>query len=116
VSTPEGTASGRASPAPWTGSESKANVLFFDRKPPREDPWTSKLWVYDLRTKMHFTLKTNPLRRADLDEFVTCYHPATPRRGHGPTSHTTRNPRLMNRPPACWEARTALRWRASRHM
>ena len=25
---------------------------------------------------MHFTLKTNPLKRADLDEFVACYHPA----------------------------------------
>ena len=25
---------------------------------------------------MHFTLKTNPLKRADLDEFVSCYHPA----------------------------------------
>ena len=24
---------------------------------------------------MHFTLKTNPLTRADLDEFVRCYHP-----------------------------------------
>ena len=23
---------------------------------------------------MHFTLKTNPLKRADLDEFVACYH------------------------------------------
>jgi type I restriction enzyme M protein len=54
----------------------KANVLFFERKPPREEPWTSKLWVYDLRTNMHFTLKTNPLKRADLDEFVKCYHPA----------------------------------------
>ena len=24
---------------------------------------------------MHFTLKTNPLKRADLDDFVACYHP-----------------------------------------
>jgi type I restriction enzyme M protein len=54
----------------------KANVLFFDAKPPREDAWTTKLWVYDLRTNMHFTLKTNPLKRADLDEFVECYKPA----------------------------------------
>ncbi|MEO2088311.1 MAG: class I SAM-dependent DNA methyltransferase [Gemmataceae bacterium] len=53
----------------------KANVLFFDRKPVREEPWTSKLWVYDLRTNMHFTLKTNPMKRADLDDFVECYHP-----------------------------------------
>ena len=35
----------------------KANVLFFDRKPASETPWTRTLWVYDLRTNMHFTLK-----------------------------------------------------------
>jgi len=53
----------------------KANVLFFDNRAAREQPWTDKLWVYDLRTNMHFTLKQNPLRRADLDEFVECYNP-----------------------------------------
>jgi len=51
----------------------KANVLFFDKKPASETPWTKKLWIYDLRTNKHFTLKTNPLRRADLDEFVNLY-------------------------------------------
>jgi type I restriction enzyme M protein len=53
----------------------KANVLFFDRKPASEKPWTKKLWIYDLRTNMHFTLKTNPLQRSDLDEFVKCFNP-----------------------------------------
>ena len=53
----------------------KANVLFFDRKPASETPWTKQLWIYDLRTNMDFTLKTRPLVRADLDEFVVCYHP-----------------------------------------
>ncbi|MBI5450829.1 MAG: N-6 DNA methylase, partial [Gammaproteobacteria bacterium] len=53
----------------------KANVLFFDKKPASETPWTKKLWIYDLRTNMHFTLKTDPLTRADLDEFVKCYNP-----------------------------------------
>jgi type I restriction enzyme M protein len=53
----------------------KANVLFFDVRPAREQPWTTKLWVYDLRTNMHFTLKTNPLKRSNLDEFVACYRP-----------------------------------------
>jgi type I restriction enzyme M protein len=52
----------------------KANVLFFDRKPASEAPWTKTLWIYDLRTNKHFTLKTNPLQRTDLDEFVSCYH------------------------------------------
>jgi type I restriction enzyme M protein len=53
----------------------KANVLFFDARQAQEKPWTSKLWVFDLRTNMHFTLKTNPLQRSDLDEFVGCYQP-----------------------------------------
>jgi len=51
----------------------KANVLFFDRKPAQEKPWTQKLWIYDLRTNKHFTLKENTLKRSDLDEFVSCY-------------------------------------------
>jgi type I restriction enzyme M protein len=51
----------------------KANVLFFDKKPASKKPWTQKLWIYDLRTNKHFTLKTNPLRREDLDEFVQLY-------------------------------------------
>ncbi len=54
----------------------KANVLFFDRRPGREKPWTEKLWIYDLRTNKHFTLKTSPLSDDDLKEFVTCYNPA----------------------------------------
>lgn len=75
----------------------KANVLFFDAKPGREKPWTDKLWVYDLRTNMHFTLKTNPLKRADLDEFVACYKPGEP--------YATRE--------ATWsEANPEGRWRA----
>ncbi|OGH02125.1 MAG: DNA methyltransferase [Candidatus Lambdaproteobacteria bacterium RIFOXYD1_FULL_56_27] len=51
----------------------KANVLFFDRKPAAQKPWTKELWIYDLRTNLHFTLKKNPLQRADLDDFVNCY-------------------------------------------
>jgi type I restriction enzyme M protein len=53
----------------------KANVLFFDRKPASERPWTSKLWIYDFRTNQHFTLKANPLKREHLDDFVKCYNP-----------------------------------------
>ena len=41
----------------------------------QEAAWTKKLWVYDLRTNMHFTQKERPLKRADLDEFVKCYNP-----------------------------------------
>ena len=53
----------------------KANVLFFDRKPASETPWTRDLWIYDLRTNRRFTLKANPLTRAHLDDFVACYNP-----------------------------------------
>ena len=49
----------------------KANVLFFDRKPASETPWTKTLWIYDLRTNQHFTLKTNPLKRSDLEPRAT---------------------------------------------
>lgn len=51
----------------------KANVLFFDRKPASETPWTKELWVYDLRTNQHFTLKENPLRYEHLADFVDAY-------------------------------------------
>ena len=51
----------------------KANVLFFDRKPPQEKPWTSKLWVYDFRTNKHFTPKQNTLRRAEFEEFIKLF-------------------------------------------
>jgi type I restriction enzyme M protein len=54
----------------------KANVIFFDKKPASETPWTKKLWIYDLRTNQHFTLKTNPMRVEDLMEFVELYNPA----------------------------------------
>ena len=53
----------------------KANVLFFDRKPGSDKPWTKRVWVYDLRTNMHFTLKTKRMTRGDLDDFVKCYNP-----------------------------------------
>ncbi len=59
----------------WYSPGVKANVLLFDKKPGREKPWTTKLWVYDLRTNMHFTLKQKPIRRGDFDEFVRCFRP-----------------------------------------
>jgi type I restriction enzyme M protein len=53
----------------------KANVMFFDRKPASEKPWTNEVWFYDLRTNKHFTLKERRMTRRDLDEFVECYQP-----------------------------------------
>ncbi|WP_257217232.1 MULTISPECIES: type I restriction-modification system subunit M [Streptomyces] len=59
----------------------KANVLFFDKKPPRADgkPHTTETWVYDFRVGQHFTLKQRPLTRAHLDDFVAAYRPGEPR-------------------------------------
>ena len=51
----------------------KANVLFFDKRPASDKPWTTKVWVYDFRTNEHFTMKQNPLRREHLDDFVEVY-------------------------------------------
>jgi len=76
----------------------KANVLFFDRKPAQEKPWTEKLWIYDLRTNVHFTLKENTLKRSDLDDFVNCYL-GTPREGTRPTGNRPLWPFLQARSP-----------------
>ena len=73
----------------------RANVLFFDRKPASETPWTKTLWIYDLRTNKHFTLKTNPLQRADLDEFVACCHAEN----------------RHERKPSWFETNSSRRWR-----
>jgi type I restriction enzyme M protein len=51
----------------------KANVLFFERGAASTDPHTKELWVYDFRTNQNFTLKTRPLKRPDLDDFVAVY-------------------------------------------
>ena len=74
----------------------KANVIFFDRKPASETPWTKKVWIYDLRTNKHFTLKTAPMRREDLDEFVTLYNPAN--------RHVRKATWSTENPEGCWRA------------
>jgi type I restriction enzyme M protein len=56
----------------------KANVLFFDKKPASEKAWTKKLWIYDLRTNKHFTLKENTLRYDDLNDFIKCFNQRNP--------------------------------------
>lgn len=53
----------------------KANVIFFDKKPASPDIQTKEVWIYDLRTNKHFTLKKNPMSDADLEDFITCYNP-----------------------------------------
>jgi type I restriction enzyme M protein len=53
----------------------KANVLFFDNKPASKEPQTKEIWFYDFRTKIKFSLKKNPLRFEDLQDFITCTTP-----------------------------------------
>ncbi len=74
----------------------KANVLSFARKPASEKPWTKKLWIYDFRTNKDFTLKTNPLKREDLDEFVKCYNPEN--------RHTRKPTWTEKKPDGRWRA------------
>jgi type I restriction enzyme M protein len=52
----------------------KANVLFFERLRPGESSG-DLLWIYDLRTDIHVSLKTRPLSRDDLREFESCFKP-----------------------------------------
>jgi type I restriction enzyme M protein len=53
----------------------KANVIFFDNKPAAKTAWTKEVWIYDLRTNIHFTLKTQQMKFDDLKDFVECYNP-----------------------------------------
>ncbi|MBK7360833.1 MAG: SAM-dependent DNA methyltransferase [Micavibrio sp.] len=57
----------------WYSPGVKANVLFFDKKPAAKEAWTKKLWIYDLRTNMNFTLKTRKMVPGDLADFIDCY-------------------------------------------
>jgi type I restriction enzyme M protein len=56
----------------WTSTSNK-QLNFVQQG--RAEAWTDRLWVYDLRTNHHFTLKQKPIRRNDFDEFVACYKP-----------------------------------------
>lgn len=53
----------------------KANVIFFDNKPAAKTAWTKEVWIYDLRTNIHFTLKTQQMKFDDLKDFIECYNP-----------------------------------------
>jgi type I restriction enzyme M protein len=53
----------------------KANVIFFDNCAAAPAHQTKEVWIYDYRTGVHHTLKKNPLRESDLDDFVTCFNP-----------------------------------------
>lgn len=52
----------------------KANVLFIENRVASPEHQTKEVWIYDLRTNMHFTLKKNPLTDDALEDFIECYH------------------------------------------
>ncbi len=47
----------------------KTNVLFFEK-----GSSTKETWFYDYRTGIKHTQATKPLKRSDLDDFVSCYN------------------------------------------
>lgn len=53
----------------------KANVIFFDKRPASPEMQTKTVWIYDLRTNVHFTLKQNPMTDRNLEDFISCYNP-----------------------------------------
>jgi type I restriction enzyme M protein len=69
----------------------KANVVFFDAKPSAKDAWTKEVWYYDYRTNIHHTLKKNPLKFEDLQDFIDCYQPEN-RNTRKETYHPETNP------------------------
>ena len=53
----------------------KANVLFFDNREASPSHWSKEIWYYDYRTNVHHTLKKQPMRFSDLQDFIQCYNP-----------------------------------------
>lgn len=56
----------------------KANVLFFEAGPTENEEQTKELWIYDYRTNIKHSLKTNPMKFNHLQDFVQCYNPTNP--------------------------------------
>lgn len=53
----------------------KSPVGIIEAKPASKEPGTKEVWIYDYRTNIHHTLKKNPFRFADLEDFIRCYNP-----------------------------------------
>lgn len=68
----------------------KANVLFFEKVAAGERIATDEMWVYDFRTNQRFTLRERPLKRADLDDFVTAYRQTYARHSREPSERFRR--------------------------
>jgi type I restriction enzyme M protein len=72
----------------------KANVIFFDNRVAAPLHQTKAVWIYDYRTDIHHTLKKNPLRESDLDDFVKCYNPEN--------RHVRKQTYSVNHPDGRW--------------
>ena len=51
-----------------------------------------KMFVYDFRTNMHFTLKQNPMTDQDLEDFILCYNPKN--RYERKETYSEQNPKM----------------------
>lgn len=71
-------------PVGWAGGRNTTTTVAA-RCAGSDTPWTRELWIYDLRTNVHFTLKNKSPSRSDLDDFVACYRPG--QRGEREESH-----------------------------
>jgi type I restriction enzyme M protein len=60
----------------WYSPGVKANVMFFDKRPPSKEACTKEIWVYDLRTDQKFSLRQNPIQSKDLVDFISCCRPS----------------------------------------
>ena len=56
-----------------SGAKNPNQTTLYHRLPSPLTESDEKLWIYDLRTNKHFTLKEKTLKRSDLDEFVQCF-------------------------------------------
>jgi type I restriction enzyme M protein len=68
----------------------KANVIFFENKNASPTHQTKEVWIYDYRTNIKCTLKKNPLKESDLDDFVNCYN--TENRFNRKETYSAENP------------------------
>ena len=68
----------------------KANVIFFENKQASPTHQTKEVWIYDYRTNIKCTLKKNPLKESDLEDFVNCYNPEN--RFNRTETYSTENP------------------------
>jgi len=57
----------------WYSPGVKANVLFFNKKPPAKTSATKDVWVYDLRSNKKFSVRQSPIEADDLTDFIHCY-------------------------------------------